>query len=75
MALDGFGELRAGLGADIRVNRLFAIEPLFSFSTGQFYNRSYNPPGQSERSIPSYTGAHGTVTFTLGGHFDLAPSY
>jgi hypothetical protein len=75
MTLQGFGELRAGFGADIRVSPLFAIEPLFTFSTGQFYDRSYTAANTSERSIPSYTGAHGTITFTLGAHFDLAPSY
>jgi hypothetical protein len=75
MTLQGFGELRIGLGADIRVNRLMAIEPLFSLSTGQFYDRSYTTANGSERAIPSYAGAHGTVTFTLGGHFDLSPSY
>jgi hypothetical protein len=75
MYLAGFGEFRAGFGADIRINRMFSLSPLFMFSTGEFHDRTITLAGQPERDIASYTGSHGTVTLTIGGHFDLAPSY
>ncbi len=75
MRLAGFGEFRAGFGADIRINRLFSLSPLFMFSTGEFHDRTITLAGQPERAIPSYTGSHGTVTLTVGGHFDLVPAY
>lgn len=75
VTLKGFGEFRAGFGADIRVNRLFSISPLFMFSTGEFQDREIVVAGQTPSPIASYTGSHGTITLTLGGHFDLAASY
>jgi len=75
MTLQGFGEFRAGFGADIRVNRMFSLSPLLMFSSGEFVDRQFVVAGQPSRSIPSYAGSHGTVTLTIGGHFDLAPSY
>jgi hypothetical protein len=75
MKLAGFGEFRAGFGADIRINRAFSLSPLFMFSTGEFHDRTITLAGRSESAIPSYTGSHGTVTLTVGGHFDLGASY
>ena len=75
MMLKGFGEFRVGFGADIRVNRMLSISPLVIFSTGNFHDRQVTLPGQSPQSIASYGGTHGTVTLTVGGHFDLASSY
>jgi hypothetical protein len=75
MDLKGFGEFRIGFGADVRVNHLLSVSPVLSFTNGAFHDRTITLPGQPERSIGSYTGTHGTVTLTLGGHFDFAPSY
>jgi hypothetical protein len=75
MTLKGFGEFRIGFGADVRVNRMFSVSPLFTFSTGNFHDRKVMLPGQPEQSIASYAGTHGTVTLTIGGHFDLVSSY
>jgi hypothetical protein len=75
MKLAGFGEFRAGFGADIRITRGFSLSPLFMFSTGEFHDRSVTLAGQPEAPVPSYTGSHGTVTLTVGGHFDLGASY
>jgi hypothetical protein len=75
MTLKGFGEFRIGFGGDIRVNRMFSVSPLFMFSTGNFHDRKVMLPGQPEQSIASYVGTHGTVTLTIGGHFDLVSSY
>jgi hypothetical protein len=75
MKFAGFGEFRAGFGADIRISRSFSLSPMFMFSTGEFHDRKIQIPGQPEQDIPSYTGSHGTVTLTVGGHFDFAPSY
>jgi hypothetical protein len=74
MTLQGFGEFRAGFGADVRVNRALSISPLIMFSSGEFQDRKIEAPGISS-SIPSYSGTHGTVTLTVGGHFDLMPTY
>jgi hypothetical protein len=73
--LAGFGEFRAGFGADIRIARTFSLSPLFMFSTGEFHDRTITLAGQPETEIRSYTGSHGTVTLTVGGHFDLGASY
>lgn len=75
MTLQGFGEFRAGFGADVRVNRSLSISPLLMFSSGEFHDRKIEAPGQVASAIPSYTGTHGTVTLTVGAHFDLAPTY
>jgi len=72
MDLRGFGEFRFGLGADVRLTRAFSISPLLMFSTGTFHDRIFTSPERGQYSIPSYGGSHGTVTLTVGGHFDLA---
>ena len=75
ITLQGFGEFRAGIGADIRVNRLLSVSPLIMFSSGEFHDREVEIPGTSKGTIASYTGSHGTFTLTIGGHFDLTPGY
>jgi hypothetical protein len=76
MDLSGFGEFRLGAGADIRVNRLLSITPLFSVSSGVFSNREWTIPGQGTSEIQgAMSGSHGTLNFTVGGNFDLFGDY
>jgi hypothetical protein len=72
--MEGFGEFRFGLGADIRASRLVSLSPMLMISEGVFNDREFGTPGQPLQSIPSYSAAHQTVTLTLGGHFDLFSS-
>jgi hypothetical protein len=73
--LEGFGEFRFGLGADIRVSRMVAISPMLMIAEGVFNDREFGLPGQAMQSIRSYAAAHQTVSLTLGGHFDIFGSY
>jgi hypothetical protein len=75
MDLEGFGEFRLGLGADVRMSRLFSLTPLLSISTGSFADRQVTIPGEGKRDIVgSYSGSHGTLTLSVGGNFDVVPS-
>lgn len=70
--LEGFGEFRFGLGADVRLNRLVSLTPLMSVSTGSFSSREVTLPGEGKHDIANtFSGSHGTVTLSLGGNFDL----
>jgi hypothetical protein len=71
MDLQGFGEFRVGVGADVRINRAFSISPMLSVSSGSFTDREITFPGQASAPIQSLSASHGTFTLTLGGHFDL----
>jgi hypothetical protein len=72
MDFEGFGEFRLGLGADIRVTRLFSLTPLMSVSTGSFSDRQVTIPGEGKRDIANtFSGSHGTLTLSVGGNFDL----
>jgi len=69
--MQGFGEFRLGFGVDTRINRLFSLSPLIMFSSGSFSDRQITLPGLQAQAIPSYAGTHGTVTLSVGGHFDF----
>jgi hypothetical protein len=71
ITMDGFGEFRLGFGVDSRVNRAFTLSPMIMFSSGTFSNRQITLPNQPSQDIPSYAGSHGTVTLSVGGHFDF----
>jgi hypothetical protein len=72
--MEGFGEFRFGIGADIRISRLLAISPMLMISEGVFNERELGMPGQSMQPIRSYSAAHQTVTLALGAHFDVLGS-
>jgi hypothetical protein len=74
LSMEGFGEFRFGLGADIRVSRVVAISPMLMISEGVFNDRELGQPGQPMQPIRSYAAAHQTVTLSLGAHFDVAGS-
>jgi hypothetical protein len=69
LRLGGFGEFRLGFGADVRLSRAFSISPMFMFSGGVFHNRRI-VFGDVSQEI-GFSDSHGTVTLTIGGHFDL----
>jgi hypothetical protein len=71
LSMEGFGEFRLGLGADVRVSRALAISPMLTVSEGVFNDRNQGLPGQPMQPIRSYSAAHQTLTLTLGAHFDL----
>jgi hypothetical protein len=66
LSLEGFGEFRFGIGADIRISRLLAMSPMLMISEGVFNDRQV--PWQT---TGTYAAAHQTVTLTLGAHFDV----
>ena len=75
MDLEGFGEFRLGIGADVRVTHLFSLTPLLTISSGSFGDRQVTIPGQGKHDIVgSYSGSHGTLTLSVGGNFDLLGS-
>jgi hypothetical protein len=70
-------EARFGVGADIRLNPLFAISPLATFGVGSFGTiRRVHPDGttSAETGPLDEPAGHGWFTLSLGGHFDLAGS-
>lgn len=70
-------EFRLGLGADIRISRLFSLSPLVTLGAGSFGSAEWlNPNGSTaDATTPGDQAAgHGWVTFQLGGHFDIAGS-
>jgi hypothetical protein len=69
--MEGFGEFRLGFGVDTRINRFFSISPLIMFSSGTFSDRRITLPGLQSQSLPGYAGSHGTITLSVGGHFDF----
>jgi hypothetical protein len=71
ITMEGFGEFRLGFGVDTRINRSFTLSPMIAFSSGTFNDRQLTLPNQPSQPIPSYAGSHGTITLTVGGHFDF----
>jgi len=64
-------EFRIGFGADVRLNPQFTLSPMLMFSFGSFSTGTLVDHGGPEQSMSFLDASHGTVTFTLGGHFDL----
>jgi hypothetical protein len=71
--MQGLGETRIGVGADIRVADRLSLSPLFALSVGEFNIRRIHGPGIAGSGIGDYSDTHSTVTLTLGVHYDLAP--
>jgi hypothetical protein len=69
--LRGFGEFRLGFGVDARITPMFTISPMFMFSTGVFTDGDIVDHGAPRESLDFVNASHGTVTLTIGGHFDL----
>jgi hypothetical protein len=73
--LQGFGEFRLGLGADVRLTRIVSLTPLLTISSGSFSDRQLTIPGQGKGDIAgSSSGSHGTLTLSIGGNFDVIGS-
>ncbi len=66
-------ETRLGIGADIRLNRVFAFSPMATIGLGSFGTIETVSNGQIRDATAPYdqSGAHAWATFTVGGHFDL----
>jgi len=72
LRLGGFGEFRVGFGIDARISSAFSISPMFMYSGGVFSDGDIIYRGQPRAAIPNFVSAsHGTITLTLGAHFDL----
>ena len=73
LTMGGFGEFRAGVGADIRVNRGFSLSPMLTFSSGSFTERGYLATGSAEKRDPVPCGIargdqpHPRRDFDVGG--------
>jgi hypothetical protein len=72
LRLGGFGEFRLGFGVDARLSPMFTLSPMLMLSGGVFTDREIVLGGVSQKI--GYRDSHGTVTLTLGGHFDLGGS-
>ncbi len=69
-------EARLGVGADIRMNRVVTLSPMFTLGVGSFGTIDRKSGG----SITDHTGpydqedGHAWATLTLGGNFDVVSS-
>ena len=66
-------EARLGLGAEFRVNRFFALTPMFTLGVGSFgkiERASRNGVADQMQQFDQADG-HAWATFTLGGNFDV----
>lgn len=68
-------EVRIGIGADIRVSRVFTISPMMQISNGSFMTMHLGQTGQPTQSLLQYEAPHGTFGLAVGGHFDLAAGW
>jgi hypothetical protein len=67
-------EFRLGLGADLRLSRLFALSPMFTVGTGVFGDAEWSYPDASRASGMGgldLHAAHGWLALELGGHLDF----
>ncbi|HEY3594078.1 MAG TPA: hypothetical protein VGL13_09390 [Polyangiaceae bacterium] len=65
------GEFRIGFGADVRLDPLFTLSPMLMFSFGAFTHGDLTEHGGPNQTMQFLDASHGTVTLTIGGHFDL----
>jgi hypothetical protein len=67
-------ELRLGLGADIRLSRLFSLSPLITLGIGRFDTIEIVQDGDTQDLMAGddELASHGWLTFQIGGHFDVA---
>jgi hypothetical protein len=69
----GMFDARIGIGADIRLARYFALTPMLTLSSGSFGKAYWAGPRENGSAIDGFDseGQSGSVTFQLGGHFDI----
>jgi hypothetical protein len=70
-------EARIGLGADIRMSRLFSLSPLLTLGVGSFADAEWlNPDGTTQAATGPLDAraGHGWITLGIGGHMDIAGS-
>lgn len=67
-------EFRVGIGADIRLGRVFTLSPMMQMTNGAFTSVQLREKGRGSRSILRYEAPHGTFGLAIGGSFDLFPS-
>ena len=65
------GELRLGIGGDIRLTELFSLSPLVTIAIGSYSDVTATAPGDHPKNLVGGVGSHGYVGGALGGHFDL----
>jgi len=68
-------EFRIGLGADIRLSKLFSLSPLVTLGAGAFGDAEFvdKDDNKTDATSPgSEVAGHGWLTLQLGGHFDIA---
>jgi hypothetical protein len=65
------GEFRIGFGADVRINQFFSLSPLIMFSFGAFTSGDLVENGGPRQTLQFLDASHGSVTLSVGGHFDL----
>jgi hypothetical protein len=73
----GLFEARLGFGADIRINRKFALSPMLTFGVGLFGQVDLvdaNGRAQDLLSSANDEDGHAFVSLQVGGHFDLRGS-
>lgn len=66
-------EARIGLGAEIRLNKLFALSPMLTVGVGSFETLRFvkNNTTSGVLGVNDTSDGHAWATLTLGGHFDL----
>ncbi|MBX3183007.1 MAG: hypothetical protein KIT72_17560 [Polyangiaceae bacterium] len=69
-------ESRIGIGADIRLSKLFSLTPLITLGGGQFGDVTFYDAASDTHTEPSdLPTSHAWVTLQVGAHFDLFGSY
>lgn len=65
------GELRLGIGGDLRVADRFSLSPIVTLAIGSYSDVTVTAPGDFARNVVGTPASHGYVGLALGGHFDI----
>jgi hypothetical protein len=66
LRLSGFGDVRVGAGANLRLARRLELSPVLMLYSGSFRDRTL-----ADRPIGDTSSAYTAVALELGAHFDL----
>jgi hypothetical protein len=66
-------EARLGVGADIRLNHVVTLSPMFTLGVGSFgtIETVTNKGVKDETGVDDQADGHAWATFTIGGNFDV----
>jgi hypothetical protein len=73
LALTDAFDARVGIGADVRINRCFALSPMLVLGGGSFNRGHWSGPAGSQGAFDTLDqpGQYGTLKLEVGAHFDV----